>query len=459
VPVPRFWPRFAVSYNSVPNKRGACQEANSEDGERMGAVASYRRIPQREPARGTFFPPSVHRWSNLRTCGALAGLFVAVVAFATLHKRASRSSAKLTLASQLARVPCAKKLGENPKVVDARHLSELEFLAVGDWGLDTSSSNDDGPRDDWGVKEMQELAREMKNRIDGPESNVLFVLNVGDSFYQYGINSVDDVRWRTTFEDVFGSERPIPWYSALGNHDYKGNLKDRNLEPDAGTRAQIMRTFHPKNKQWCMPDHNFVIQIKMKMFDLVVVVFDSQTLVRLDPDVGTGAYQGESIPDPKAELKWLKDTLCTYGIRTKKKLKSGRGRPVVLMSASHHFLTTVGTYFNVAHAQEKIMRDKVYPILRKCGVRVHFHGHDHVTEVLEVHNSLLQVGVGSAGKLNGFIQGSQKELDQFYGDGEFTIELADRIAAFAKVRVDEDTVAVEVINHKGELMKSFPIRT
>lgn len=52
----------------------------------------------------------------------------------------------------------------------------------------------------------------------------MFELFYQDNFYDYGVSGVNDIQFKTSFEDVyrpreaFGSQ----FYNALGNHDYYG---------------------------------------------------------------------------------------------------------------------------------------------------------------------------------------------------------------------------------------------
>jgi len=46
-----------------------------------------------------------------------------------------------------------------------------------------------------------------------------FAITLGDNFYSVGMESPTDPRWQTWFEDLYGPLR-IPFYAALGNHDW-----------------------------------------------------------------------------------------------------------------------------------------------------------------------------------------------------------------------------------------------
>src|SRR5579872_5773182 len=46
-----------------------------------------------------------------------------------------------------------------------------------------------------------------------------FGLTLGDNFYRFGMDSPQDPRWQTQFEQLYGPMH-IPIYATLGNHDY-----------------------------------------------------------------------------------------------------------------------------------------------------------------------------------------------------------------------------------------------
>ena len=61
-----------------------------------------------------------------------------------------------------------------------------------------------------------------------------FALSVGDHFYFSGVSSVDDPRWRRSFENVYTARslrRAKFWRPVLGNHDYDGNATAQLLYP------------------------------------------------------------------------------------------------------------------------------------------------------------------------------------------------------------------------------------
>lgn len=84
----------------------------------------------------------------------------------------------------------------------------LDFLAVGDVGLPGSAQTNV-------ARGMAEWA----SRLDAQ-----FTINLGDNFYEYGVESKDDSLWDKEWREPFSAPSlNHTWYSILGNHDYMKN--------------------------------------------------------------------------------------------------------------------------------------------------------------------------------------------------------------------------------------------
>ena len=100
------------------------------------------------------------------------------------------------------------------------------FFVLGDWGLK-------------GKGNQLPVANEMIRQSKLHEPSL--IMTVGDNFYENGVSSIDDEHWKLSYEDVYKDmTKKYPWYVALGNHDYRGNVE-----------AQI--GYHSINPNWNMP--------------------------------------------------------------------------------------------------------------------------------------------------------------------------------------------------------------
>ena len=56
-----------------------------------------------------------------------------------------------------------------------------------------------------------------------------FVISTGDNFYLFGVKDLSDGQFYRTFETMFSAPAlQIPWFVALGNHDYTAQGKHGN---------------------------------------------------------------------------------------------------------------------------------------------------------------------------------------------------------------------------------------
>jgi tartrate-resistant acid phosphatase type 5 len=111
----------------------------------------------------------------------------------------------------------------------------LCFFAIGDTGRN--------------CEELRRVAAAMDTYA--AENQPDFILLLGDNFYPNGVTSVDDKRFKDTWEDVFLCYKRlnVPWKVVLGNHDYL-------LNPE----AQIEYTHREdlnKGGLWQCPGKNY----------------------------------------------------------------------------------------------------------------------------------------------------------------------------------------------------------
>lgn len=192
----------------------------------------------------------------------------------------------------------------------------LKFMILGDWGA--------------GGKLQRQVAGAMLRKSQ--ENKPQFILSVGDNFYPRGVSSADDNQWKTKFEDVYvGKELEIPWYVALGNHDYL-------LNPD----AQI--DYGKKNSRWKMPARYFTFSQNIENTTIDFFVLDTDSMKH-----GNGSEQ----------MTWLERELKRSTARWK-------------IAVGHHPIRSYGS-----HGEEKVMVQSVKPFLDKYGVQLYLCGHEH----------------------------------------------------------------------------------
>jgi len=95
--------------------------------------------------------------------------------------------------------------------------SHLHFLITADWG--------GLPKWPWVTPGQQKVAASLGRLASARRS--AFALSLGDHFYADGVQSVEDPRWRQTFELAYSAKALQGegfWRIVAGNHDHKGNM-------------------------------------------------------------------------------------------------------------------------------------------------------------------------------------------------------------------------------------------
>ena len=220
----------------------------------------------------------------------------------------------------------------------------LTFLAVGDWG------RDGGYRQQAVADRMGETAKTL---------NADFVVSVGDNFYEDGVANVDDPVWKTSFEDVYSAPSlQVPWYVALGNHDYHGN-----------SQAQI--DYSARSRRWRLPSRWYGFK-RTAPDGATLEVFVLDTSPMISSYYADGGVKVKVVgQDVDGQLKWFDRALA----------ESKADWKIVV---GHHPVYSGGRPGAAAEAKSESvpggspdLKIKLDPILQRRGVPLYLNGHDH----------------------------------------------------------------------------------
>ena len=127
----------------------------------------------------------------------------------------------------------------------------LNFLVISDWGREGIDDTDQKtPGQLMVAKQLGSTAKEVK---------ASFVVSCGDNFHGKGVSSSTDPLWQENFEKVYSVKSlMIPWYIALGNHDYEGN-------------AEAELEYAKTSKRWIEPARYFSFTKKVNSSTQVIV--------------------------------------------------------------------------------------------------------------------------------------------------------------------------------------------
>lgn len=245
----------------------------------------------------------------------------------------------------------------------------ISFLAIGDFGRH-------------GAFTQKEVARDMGTVAEILDLN--FTVSVGDNFYPNGVQSTQDYQWFSSFENVYTHHLlHEPWFIALGNHDYEGNVQ-----------AQIDYT--AVSRRWEMPSRYFERLIKIsKGKYLQLLVIDTNPFVakyQADPQ----KYPGINDEDQKIQLEWIESKLNTKDPEIAWRIVVG-----------HHPLYSGGKRKNEQETKDTELLFE--PLFTKYGVDAYICGHEHDLQIIRKKDQkLIQFlsGAGSELRETGKTEGS-----------------------------------------------------
>jgi len=172
-----------------------------------------------------------------------------------------------------------------------------------------------------------------------------FAVTLGDNFYSKGMESPNDPRWKTWWDEMY-DPLGIKFYATLGNHDWGF--------PDSPA-AEVIYT--QKSPSWRMPATYYTFTAGPVQF------------FALDTNIIS-----------EAQLIWLRD-----------ELKNSRARWKIVYG--HHPVYSAGQ-----HEDNNAKIDHLLPVL-KDQADIYLAGHDHDMQHLKPEGSLHFFVAGSGGKL------------------------------------------------------------
>lgn len=216
----------------------------------------------------------------------------------------------------------------------------LNFIVMGDWGRN-------------GENYQKEVAAEMGKAAHDLDAS--FVVAVGDNFYPYGVASVQDYQWISSYESIYTAQSlHVRWYVVLGNHDYITN-------PDAQVEYSKI------SSRWTMPSRYY-----SKTFNINSDTAQKVLMVFMDTDPIEKQLRGQahdSIKYPagavEAQMKWVEQELAASKATWK-------------IVVGHHPLYTGGWRADIKDTRN--MRAFLAPVFKKYGVELYICGHEHHQE-------------------------------------------------------------------------------
>lgn len=336
-------------------------------------------------------------------------------------------------------------LSENLSCIEKKLLNDdsFTFYAIGDFGFPTA--------------EICATALIMNEWSNTTKISPLFILALGDNFYPDGVDSVDDIRFKTQWSDVFLVHKvlQVPWKVCLGNHDYRGD-----------PQAQIEYTNSSSNykKLWQMPSKNyhftkeFIFNNPNDNFSIDFFCLDTN-----------GCQRSVRVTHPELQYE-LKDFI----IDLNQKLMQSTARWKVVYG--HHPFYTKGRHHGVLG---RCLKDDKYTdkdgqwqegyglekVLECNGVDAYISGHEHVFQhhFAPIHGDVctnanankesVQAESGRFRGVHHFVAGAAGYKNRLYGgaDEANLLDWVDETATdgFLSVTVRRDALLFQFISNRG----------
>lgn len=270
------------------------------------------------------------------------------------------------------------------------------FLVVGDWGRD-------------GRCHQKNVASMMNT--DAAALNARFIVSTGDNFYQFGVDSVNDPQFKTSFEDIYtGPALQKKWFVVLGNHDYMGNVQ-----------AEI--DYSKVSKRWTLPARYYSEKINLKDGRGSVALFFTDTSPLMPSYYKDPKYHNVIGQDTTAQLAWLA-----------KKLASSKARWKIVFG--HH-----PVYSDLGYDVPKSFREDYTRLFKKYHVDAYICGHEHNLEYLN-----------TGGHTRYFISGAGSQVEAI-GDAKYT-KYAREVSGFLAVSLTGHEMLVQMIDYHGNVLKT-----
>lgn len=172
-------------------------------------------------------------------------------------------------------------VGIRSNAVDIEH-ADVNFIIVSDLGA-------------FGGADQPQVAETLGEVAS--EYHPTAILNLGDMFHFWGVQSTDDPGWQSNFENIYTNPwLHSLWYCALGNHDYQGN-------------TQALLDYTDKSRRWNMPARYYTRNFKSRGTEVEVIFLDSTPFLgraHRNPDI----YPDAAVQDTLAQKEFLARALA-----------------------------------------------------------------------------------------------------------------------------------------------------
>jgi len=301
-------------------------------------------------------------------------------------------------------------LGKHEALALAPDASAKHYLLFGDWGYEKSTTG------------QSAVAAAMTRYATSNKLQTEAVLMLGDSWYGPLPSGIDDLRWKTQFEDMYPkSVFNVPFYSIMGNHDYQ-------CSPPTANKRDIELAYAKRGKtRWTQPSLYYTFDLPSKNPIMKVIALDSN--VYMGKPMDSAGYYTMTPEAQAAQLAWLKT-----------ELQKPRTAPFLVVLGHHPIFS------NGPHGDHKVLIAEWEPLLREHKAHLYLAGHDHDLQHLEFADhptSFVSSGAGGADLYDLKIAESAR--------GPF----AHKVYGFTHLEAKPDKLILRHIDSEGKVLHSF----
>ena len=144
----------------------------------------------------------------------------------------------------------------------------IKFFAIGDWNFDHSWENEPNWVPGWvGNSHLclstcqNHIASLMEREANLAPSEYEMVINAGDNFYPFGVDSEHSWQWEERWGKVYSGLPDMVWYSTQGNHDLSQVNRACACARSTQGCSQIRKHMGKhQGHTWYMPDFNYWVK-------------------------------------------------------------------------------------------------------------------------------------------------------------------------------------------------------
>ena len=268
-------------------------------------------------------------------------------------------------------------------------------------------ANDLGRNGYYDQKPIAELMGNMAETVD-----IECVVAAGDVHHFEGVRSVNDPLWMTNYELIYSHpELMIPWYSILGNHEYRGS-------------TQAVMDYSTISARWNMPNRYYTFAMENDGVTVRFVMVDTAPLLDKYRE-NTEKYPDACKQDMDKQLEWIDSVL------------TAAKEDWVLVVGHHPIYAETGK----DESERLDLQKRLDSILRKHkNVDMYLCGHIHNFQHIRKADSKIDYVVNTSGSLSRKV----KPIDG--------TKFCSSDTGFSLICADKKEINLHMINKEGKVI-------